>query len=117
MKNKKGLELSMNIIIIAILVILVLVIVAVFVTGGLANLFGKIKILYGGQATDISSKQASCNSACLQYETSNKNLIYETAYCAKTVIDKDLNGVIDTVEKQGFDCKQLGFTCNTPIDC
>lgn len=114
MKNKKGLELSMNIIIIAILVILVLVIVAVFVTGGLSNLFGSIKNLYGGQGTSLSSKLASCNTACQQLETT-KNSIYEAQYCSKAVIDKNADGKLDTQELQGFDCKQLGHTCSYAV--
>jgi len=91
--NKRGVELSMNVIIIAILVILVLVILAVFFTGGISNLFNKIKLLYGAQLTDVSTKIASCNALCQQYTTTGSPL-YKDRFCQGTKVDISGDGAI-----------------------
>jgi len=95
MKNKKGAELSVNVIIIAILAILVLVIVAAFFTGGIASLMG---IISGTKPDSISTATQICQSDCeiasamtTQQEKTNSK------YCSQTwKLDKDKDGEIDT---------------------
>ncbi|MEW6063558.1 MAG: hypothetical protein AB1571_04285 [Nanoarchaeota archaeon] len=101
-RNKRGVELSMNVIIIAILVILVLVILAVFFTGGIANLFNKIKLLYGAQLTDVSAKIASCNTLCQQYITTGSPL-YKDRFCEGTKVDINGDGAIKG-DEEGVNC-------------
>jgi len=80
--DKKGLELSFNVIIIAILVILVLVIVGYFFTTGAANLFG----IFGGLSPDSKDVAvSSCSSKCQlaqQYTTQNQKA--KSSYCTTT---------------------------------
>ena len=80
LSNKRGVELSMNVIIIAILAILVLVILAVFFTGGITNLFNRIKTLYGGQLADVNSKIASCHAVCQTYTTTKSDTTLLASY-------------------------------------
>jgi len=115
--NKKGVELSMNVIIIAILAILVLVILALFFTGGIKSLFTKITSLYSGQLTDVSSKIASCNAICNTYSVT-KSQIYVDKYCSEgSPVDLNGDGTIETSEK-GVICdrRELGVSCPA-IEC
>lgn len=93
MKDKKGAELSINVIIIAILVILVLVIVAAFFTGGATKLFSAVRDIFGitTAGTDRSLAEQSCQQYCV---TSQDLQNYRNSpYCTKFfTIDTDNNG-------------------------
>ena len=115
--NKKGAELSMNVIIITILVVLVLVVVAVFFTGGMSSLTKRIAAVFTGQLTDLSEATASCNSYCLRYQeaNSNNNDIVEAAmisnFCIKRFnVDLNADGKLDITEKD----KICASTTNYP---
>jgi flagellar basal body-associated protein FliL len=99
--NKKGAELSFNVIIIAILVILVLVVVAASFLGGFSKL---IAIIFGQGPDNLEAATTTCVSKCTAAQTydspiSKKN----SAYCRNTFnfdyqtpqdgqLDKDLEG-------------------------
>jgi hypothetical protein len=91
--NKRGAELSINVIIIAILVIIVLVIVAAFFTGGSSKLFKNIKEIFGGATagTDRSFAESNCNLYCSQAaELQNPS---KSPYCTKYFeIDENSDG-------------------------
>ena len=95
--NKKGVELSMNVIIITILVVLVLVVVAVFFTGGMSSLTQRISSVFTGQLTGWSEAKASCESFCSNYQLANSNnnevvkLAMTANFCTK-LFNVDLNG-------------------------
>lgn len=94
--NKKGAELSFNVIIIAILVILVLVIVAAFFAGGTAKLFQGIREIFTGSiaGTDRNLAEQNCNSYCAQ--SLNLQNPAKSAYCTRGVnIDSDGDGEAD----------------------
>ena len=93
--DKRGAELSMNVIIISILVILVLVIVAAFFTGGASKLFSSVRDIFGGATagTDRALAVQNCNLYCEQYGLGSK------AYCTKFVyLDTDNSGEADYVK-------------------
>jgi len=93
--NKKGAELSMNVIIISILVILVLVIVAAFFTGGASKLFSGVRDIFEGATagTDRALAEQNCNLYCEQYGLGSR------AYCSKFVyLDTDNDGEADYVK-------------------
>lgn len=96
MINKKGAELSINVIIIAILVILVLVIVAAFFTGGSAKLFSAVKDIFTGTTagTDRALAEQNCNLYCSQ--SASLQNPSRSAYCTKSFsIDADGDGEAD----------------------
>lgn len=91
--NKKGAELSINVIIIAILVILVLVIVAAFFTGGSAKLFNSVKDIFSGSTagTDRALAEQNCQLYCSQ--SASLQNPSTSAYCTKSFsIDADGDG-------------------------
>ncbi|MDD5650568.1 MAG: hypothetical protein PHF86_09165 [Candidatus Nanoarchaeia archaeon] len=112
--NKKGAELSMNIIIITILVVIVLVIMAVFFTGGMASLTKKISNIFSGQLTDISEATTKCNAYCVNYQNQNSDIIKSSMmdnFC-NGKFDVDLNGDGKiTADEQGKTCNTLGISC------
>ncbi|MBT4334563.1 hypothetical protein HOD61_01980 [archaeon] len=109
MNNKKGQSLSMNTIIIAILAILALVIIAAFFTGGMTNIVGKIKSMYGAQPIDTQQAIAECNGFCSNYELIGLE-DYKDNFCGEKTyeLDTDFDGKIDVTKT----CSQLGVTCS-----
>ncbi len=94
--NKRGAELSINVIIISILVILVLVIVAAFFTGGSAKLFSAVKDIFSGTTagTDRALAEQNCQLYCSQ--SSSLQNPSNSAYCTKFFkIDADGDGEAD----------------------
>ena len=83
MLNKKGAELSINVIIIAILVILVLVIVAAFFTSASSKLFSSIKDIFtkGSSGTDRVLAEQFCQQYCDQARDSQSPS--KSAYCTQ----------------------------------
>lgn len=113
--NKKGAELSMNVIIITILVVIVLVIVAVFFTGGMASLTKRISSIFTGQLTDISDAEAKCNAYCTNYQSAGDNQFISDQMkknICNVKFDVDMDGdgklIPDETERT---CHLLGFTC------
>ncbi|MEK6841257.1 MAG: hypothetical protein AABX45_01535 [Nanoarchaeota archaeon] len=94
--NKKGAELSINVIIIAILFILVLVIVAAFFTGGSSKLFKAVRDIFTGTTagTDRALAEQNCQLYCSQSATLQNPS--RSAYCTKFFnIDADGDGESD----------------------
>ena len=99
--NKKGVELSFNVIIIAILVILVLVIVGAFFVGGVTKLFD---LIFGVGPDDVSTASIVCSTQCNLAQSLDDASRKNSGYCRKTwkfdfspqdgVIDKDIEGGI-----------------------
>ena len=83
MINKKGAELSINVIIIAILVILVLIIVAAFFTGTANQLFSSIKDIFtkGTSGTDRTLAEQFCQQYCDQAGSSQNPS--KSSYCTQ----------------------------------
>ncbi|MBS3134852.1 hypothetical protein J4406_00560 [Candidatus Woesearchaeota archaeon] len=92
--NKKGVELSMNVIIISILVILVLLVLAFFFLGGTSNLFQKIQSI---GPDNLETAARDCASKCQLAQTySSDNLKIKSGYCSTTYnVDSDGDGVSD----------------------
>src|SRR3989344_5998893 len=122
--NKKGVELSMNVIIITILVVLVLVVVAVFFTGGMSSLTQRISSVFTGQLTGWSEAKASCESFCSNYQlavSSNNDIITKKMkqnFCTnKFNVDLNGNGKLDGDEKD-LTCSAASSTSsNLGINC
>ncbi len=91
--DKKGVELSFNVIIIAILVILVLVIVGAFFAGGVTKLIGTI---FGTAPDELSTATSTCSSQCSIAQSSAENAKKNSGYCTKWFkFDNDNDGQID----------------------
>ena len=114
MKDKRGVELSMNVIIIAIIVIIVLVVVVLFFTGGMASLTGKIKSLFGTQTIGTSEALLKCNTYCSNYESTQRS-VYLDNFCGKQTFDIDTDGD-GTVDRSDQTCTDLGASCSA-ITC
>jgi len=106
--NKRGAELSMNVIIISILVILVLLVLVFFFLGGTSNLFQQIQ----KQSPDnLEFGTNECLSKCqlaqgYTSETAKKN----SGYCSATYsVDSDGDGIVD--EKHHCWSNTIGVTC------
>jgi len=112
-KNKKGAELSMNVIIISILVIVVLVIILLVFTGQMGSFVGKLKTLFGSQGVDLNTAIIKCEGLCQSYQTSGIKS-YASDFCGdKTFnIDKDGDGKISETTEKGLMCKDLNVVCS-----
>jgi flagellar basal body-associated protein FliL len=112
--NKKGAELSMNVIIITILVILVLVIVALIFTGGMSTLSDRIRNIFKKSATDAQTAVIECQSICQNHQAAPLDE-YVNQFCRdKTFnLDTDGDGVVD---KSDQTCQDLQVGCPT-ITC
>lgn len=117
--DKKGAELSMNVVIIAILAILVLVLVAFFFTSGTGSLFDKIKDIFRSNVPDdislaIQACESNCNNA---QDLLSDNAKENSAYCSKTWnFDLDKDGRLDTEgdELRGFHCWETPISTSCP---
>ena len=80
--NRRGAELSFNVIVIAILVILVLVVIAAFFLGGFAKLSD---LIIGVSPDDLETSTRLCDSNCLTAQNfGSDRLKQNSAYCRKT---------------------------------
>lgn len=92
--NKKGAELSFNVIIIAILVIVVLVAVVAFFLGG----FGKlIDVIFPQSITSVEAATTACSNSCSLAQTYETDIQKKNSgYCTKTfVLDTNGDGKAD----------------------
>jgi len=112
-KNKKGAELSMNVIIISILVIVVLVIILLVFTGQMGSFVSKLKTLFGSQGVDLNTAIITCNGLCQSYSTSGINS-YANDFCGgkKFSIDKNGDGKIVDTEKDQTCNEHLSVSCS-----
>lgn len=106
--DKKGVELSMNVIIISILVILVLLVMAFFFLGGTSNLFSKIQSV---GPDNLETAARDCTSKCQLAQTSQSDLLKEkSSYCSTTYdVDSNSDGISD--EKHHCWSDTIGIIC------
>lgn len=118
--NKKAVEMNVNTIIIVILAILVLVILALYFTGGMKTLWGKIAPVPGAyEQTDIEQARNACTIYCSARD--------ETSFCTHefSIRQIDSSGkVTGTVTmfcdndkigaKSQSECKGVGYDL---LDC
>jgi hypothetical protein len=106
--NKKGVELSMNVIIISILVILVLLVLAFFFLGGTSNLFQKIQSV---GPDELETATRDCTSKCQLAQTSSSEVLKQkSSYCSTTYnIDSNSDGIAD--EKHHCWSDIIGIEC------
>jgi len=114
MKGKKGLELSMNVVVVAIVALIVLLIVAVIFVGGISNVFLKMKeflaIGTGGKSVEFARSQ--CELACSMAETASDPS--KSYYCTNLFeLDTDGDGKADS----GKGCRSLGASCSIENAC
>lgn len=110
--NKRGVEINVATIIVVILAILVLVILALYFTGGMKNLWGKITPVPSAyEKTDVEHAQSACTLYC---NSQDKN-----AFCShefnlrkqkttETEVKKCWESPISAQKLD--DCKAVGFT-------
>lgn len=118
-KTKKGVELSMNVVVIAILVILVLIFVALFFTGGFQGVVTKIRDIFNTQPITLGTIISECNGICTSYglvPNEAAKTDYWNSFCTKDrEADFDSNGKIDPGESKR--CSELttcpDINCNT----
>jgi len=119
--NKRGAELSMNVIIIAILVLLVLVVLGYFFLGGSTKLFSGITQF---ASDNIEVAQNDCSTKCQIAQNFDTDLQKRnSAYCRKKVnYDKNEDNIADEVHRCysnviGIDCPGVSNLClNEPIE-
>jgi len=106
--NKKGVELSMNVIIISILVILVLVVLSFFFLGGTSNLFKKIQSV---GLDDLETAARDCTSKCQLAQTSSSDELKEKSSYCSAVYSGDSNG--DEIADKKYHCwsNTIGINC------
>ncbi len=104
--NKRGQGgLSMDTIIIAVIAIIVLLLIVTFFTGGMANVFGKIRNVFstGTAGTDIDLAKKSCESYCERAQglaTEGERKV--STYCTyEFKIDTDSSGKVDKADGDG----------------
>ena len=92
--NKRGAELSMNIIIVAILLILVLVILVGFFIGGFSDIQNRIiNVAPGSLETAVQDCQQKCQ---LAQTFAGEDAIVRSSYCSYTLkFDSDGDGIVD----------------------
>lgn len=92
--NKKGVELSMNVIVISILVILVLLVLAFFFLGGTSKLFENFKTI---SPDNLETAVGDCQSKCQLAGTyTSDNQKEKSGYCRTTYkVDSNSDGVAD----------------------
>lgn len=85
LKNKKGVELTLNTVIIAILVVLVLIVIVGFFLGGTSKAKDTIADIFsaGVAGSDISLAVQQCNSYCDQASGWGDDLKQQSPYCKK----------------------------------
>ena len=94
LKNKKGAELSLNIIIIAIIVIVVLVVVIAFFTGTISGIFDRLR----GIAPDsLDVAVQDCTGKCQLAQSFDTSAAKKSSsYCKKTIkVDTNEDGIAD----------------------
>ena len=99
LKDKRGAELSMNVVIIAILVVIVLVIVAFFFTGGFAKISETIRGIFNPSIPDdLQIAQQTCSQNCELAQAYEQDSLKQTSnYCKKTYkLDADGDGKADS---------------------
>jgi len=113
--NKKGAEINITTIIVIILAILVLVILALYFTGGMKSLWGKITSVKGSwDQTDVENAQANCDSICAGGQ------IMKDTFCGRTFSVKKGNETLSVpcygepvhAEKLEY-CKQAGLNADS----
>jgi len=109
-KDKKGVELSLNVVIISILVILVLFVLILFFTGGAGNAITRIKNLFQSQTLDLSQAVVKCNTYCANFESTGQAR-HKDLYCqAAFKIDDNGDGKVD---RSDVNCPQVGSSCSS----
>jgi hypothetical protein len=108
LKNKKGAELSINVVIIAILVIIVLIVVAAFFMGGFTNVMNRVRTLIWGPVVGVDTDLAiaQCQTLCAQAQNLQTEDAKEKSRFCTTVwnLDTKSDGDADYIdEDQGGD--------------
>ena len=116
--NRRGQgSISMNTIIAAIVAIIVLLLIVIFLTGGLGNVFGKIRDVFTGgiAGTDIELAKANCQNYCeIAKGKTTRDELKNTAYCTREVnIDYSPKDNQITANEQNLHCWQDPIN----IDC
>tara|TARA_Y100000310_G_scaffold338796_1_gene429500 strand:+ start:5551 stop:5913 length:363 start_codon:yes stop_codon:yes gene_type:complete len=114
--NKKGAELSVNVIIIAILAILVLVVMAFIFTGGTSKITQTMSRILGQapEANDISLAIAECNTRC----STAKNTNNDNYFCKHTVTYQGTQEDVKRIDKNCWDkTVEIGERVNCNIVC
>lgn len=119
--NKKGQDISMNVIVLAIIALLVLVVLAVVFTGGIANTVDKMKTFLGfgtgGKTLEFAKEQ--CKTNCIIAEGLDNPS--DSSYCTQIFKVKEADGVTEYVcssdnnNAEGENLKTLGVNCD--VDC
>lgn len=120
--NKRGQDISMNVIIMAIIALLVLIVLAVVFTGGIANTVDKMKTFLGfgtgGKTLEFAKEQ--CNTNCVIAKGLDNPK--DSSYCTQVFNIKEDTGVkyymcdVDnsnpkTTPAGGESFSNLGITC------
>ena len=116
-RDKRGIELSMNVIIIAIILIIVLVVLVLFFTGGASTFWQRITGIMGTQTIDYNLAQLNCNNYCTNYQTAGDaaKTIWQKNFC-NSKMDIDTNGD-RKAELVGANCIQVGVSCPAISSC
>lgn len=119
--NKKGQDISMNIIVTAIIALLVLVILVIVFTGGITNTVDKMRtfLTFGtsGKTMEFAKEQCNANCAIAKGLDNPSSSSYCTQEFKMKENDKMVSYVcdIDNNNAAGDDLKGLNIGCN--VDC
>jgi len=114
--NKRGAELSMNVIVVSILVILVLLVLAFFFLGGTSNLFEQIQKV---GPDNLETATNDCLSKCQSAQSYTSDIAKgNSGFCSTTYnVDSDSDGIADErhhcwSNTIGVDCPGVKDLCN-----
>ena len=114
LKNKKGVELTLNTVIVAILVVLVLVLLIGFFLGGTGKLKDMVGTIFrqSSTGTDISIALDQCKSYCGQAEGWGPELKKTSPYCTFDFkLDTDYDGEADRDDSKNY----ITYRCSSKI--
>ena len=106
LKNKKGVELTLNTVIISILVLLVLIVVIGFFLGGTGKMKSTVSNIFGQsmEGTDIDVALAQCGTWCDQTKSRPTGLQKSTSFCTHTF-------ALDVNNNNNIDDNELSYKC------
>lgn len=130
LKNKKGVELTLNTVIIAILVVLVLIVIVGFFLGGTTKAKNTIADIFSASVagSDLSLAVQQCENFCEQARGWSDTLKISSPYCTKTFnLDLNLDGIADGSddkintyhcggEVMGVECPEVSPKCGATKD-
>ena len=116
--NKKGVELTLNVVIISILVLLVMVVIVGMFLGGTSQLkdFASKILRQNVAGTDIDIAIGQCEQWCAQARDWPEDLKKTSPYCMQNFnLDLNGDGTADLVDSNDKGMGYIGYSCRESV--